>query len=84
MQAIDLLCKGKTDTELLATLVAALVDNEDDLVAKLRQQTGYAKTTVANIEVLAAIVEVVKPRLHNASSAAMHGANGDNRAVISE
>lgn len=62
MKAIQLLVQGKTDTELLEAIVKCLTDNEDDLIAKLHQQTNYSQDTVANLKVLAAIVHNVAER----------------------
>jgi hypothetical protein len=64
MVTIEMLCKGKTDTELLNALVAALTDNDEDLIAKLRDSNikGYGARNTANVEVIAAIVKAVSSR----------------------
>lgn len=62
MQSIITLVSGKTDSELLITLVQCITDNENDLIGALRDNTNYIDKTKANIEVLAAIIYEIKQR----------------------
>jgi hypothetical protein len=71
MMAIDLLVAGKTDTELLNTLVAALTDHSNALIQDLRNVVNaksYDQSSRANIEVLASIVNTVRGRLPTQST----------------
>lgn len=64
MLVIEMLCNGKTDSELLEAIVAALTDNDTDLIKKLRDSNvkGYSDRNSANVEVVAAIVKAVQTR----------------------
>jgi hypothetical protein len=62
MKAVSLLVQGKTDTELLETIVACLIDNEEDLIKKLEDVKNYNQAASANLKVLAAIVRHVDAR----------------------
>lgn len=95
MEAIKLLVNGKTDSELLETLVACLTDNAEDLIKKLEDAKNYNQITSANLKVLAAIVRTVAARgksqpatetykcilEENGASLVVHVAEGDSNAL---
>lgn len=62
LKAVSLLIVGKTDSELLAALVAALSDNASDLIDKLLKGTNYDQRASTNVRITAAIVEAVRRR----------------------
>lgn len=68
MRAVQMLVDGKNDSELLNTVVVCLTDNDEDLIAKLRDATGYDNRQRANVEVLVSIVDAVKRRVMAASA----------------
>lgn len=59
LNAIDLLVHGKTDSELLSAIVAALADNDQNLIDKMLAATTYDHRTATNVRIVAAIVETV-------------------------
>ena len=63
LKAVEMLTEGKTDTELLETLVTCLTDNDSDIIEKLIDAANYNNRIQANIEVLFAVCTAVQKRV---------------------
>jgi hypothetical protein len=65
MEAVRILMKDKTDTELLETMVTCLTDEEGQIIKKLQDiyfnQDGLL--IPANMAIVASIVGVIKERI---------------------
>lgn len=67
--ALELLVDGKTDTELLNILVAALTENNDECLNRLIRKTDYSddrsETVIVSGAIINQIVEGLRSRIED-------------------